>query len=195
MWAEEIQYCSRESTAYRSCKPALTHKHMVKQYLIFWQPFLHHSLVHSQHVPSSAVESPLPKRERRRKTYRKSQAAQWLKTEQIYIYTHVQYKQSQFERGLFHVCQVFSYLVCWQNCCVTSGKRWHNSECTRSRHQFNTPRSISLLFRLALLPLPSFLSRHAPLQQVPNLFSTQADKSKITHTENPGWRRCWSTVE
>lgn len=32
------------------------------QYLKFWQPFLHHSLVHSQHVPSSAVESPLPER-------------------------------------------------------------------------------------------------------------------------------------
>lgn len=43
---------------------AHTHTHRVKQYLKFWQPFLHHSLVHSQHVPSSAVESPLPEREK-----------------------------------------------------------------------------------------------------------------------------------
>lgn len=41
----------------------------------------------------------------------------------------------------------------------------------------------------------SFLSRHTPLQQVPNLFSTQAGKAKITHTENPGWLRCCSTDE
>lgn len=31
-----------------------------KAYLKFWQPFLHHSLVHRQHVPSFAMQPQLP---------------------------------------------------------------------------------------------------------------------------------------
>lgn len=42
---------------------AQTHTNTMR-YLKFWQPFLHHSLVHRQHVPSSAVESPQPVRQR-----------------------------------------------------------------------------------------------------------------------------------
>ena len=59
-----------------------------------------------------------------------------------------------------------------------------NSDCKRSRHQFNTLKKRTPL-------RPSRISLQTPLQQVPNLFSTPS--RRITHTEKAGyWLHHWN---
>lgn len=53
-----------------------------------------------------------------------------------------------------------------------------DSDCTHSRHQFNTWKKHKSLLPSGSPVSLAFLSRHTPLQQVPNLFSTRARKSK-----------------
>lgn len=63
-----------------------------------------------------------------------------------------------------------------------------NSECTRSRHRFNTLKKHKSVLPPRSPPVPlSFLSRHTPLQQVPNLFSTPAGKSEKNHPHRESW--------
>lgn len=158
------------------------------QYLILWQPFLHHSLVHSQHVPSSAVESPLPRREKipyQSHKHSKNIAGVFTHIQAITVWKRLLPCLTSLSIFVL-LTEIFYYK--WQ----TKAWKWWAVNVHAPGSDSTRQRSISPSFPLALLLLSSH-SRHAHLcSKYLTCSRLRLANRKITHTENPGWLCCWS---